>query len=79
MAQLAAHQHGKSRVRLGRVWRIEAGGGAGLVIVDQKAIIIRTADELVEREMSHGGSKTFLSIRMNSLPAAPMLGSDGYR
>lgn len=30
-AQLAAHQHGKSRVRLGRVWRIGDGEQPGAV------------------------------------------------
>ena len=63
----------------GRVGRVDGGRGAGLVVMQQKAVIVRTADELVDCKMCHAGEGAFLSIRVISLPAASMLDSDGYR
>jgi hypothetical protein len=59
--------------------RIDRGGGAGLAVMQEQAVIVRSADELMESETGHEGAQTFLTIRVNSLRAAVMLSPDGYR
>jgi hypothetical protein len=47
--------------------------------MQEQAIIVRAADELMESETGHEGAQTFLTIRVISLPAAVMLTPNGYR
>jgi hypothetical protein len=41
---------------LGTIWRINAGGLTGTGIMDQDAVIVGPADELVKLELRHGAS-----------------------
>jgi hypothetical protein len=47
--------------------------------MQEQAVIVRSADELMESETGHERAQTFLTIRVNSLRAAVMLSPDGYR
>jgi hypothetical protein len=49
-----------------RIGRIDRGGEAGLLVMQEQAIIVRTADELMESEMNHEGVETFFTIRVIS-------------
>jgi hypothetical protein len=64
---------------LRRIRCVDGGGKAGLVVMQEYAIIVRAADERVECEMSHEGEAAFLSIRMMSNLAGVMRVHDGYR
>ena len=61
-----------------RVRRIDRGCFPALVIVQQNAIIVGAADELMDLETGHEDERTLLR-RMNSSPLVDMLGCDGYR
>ena len=69
---------GQLPVDFRRIRRIDGGGFPALVIVQQNAIIVGAADELMNIETGHGDEETLLR-RLNSLPPMDMLGRDGYR